>query len=215
MLKMTKAAAALTVILVAALSTSSVQAIPLTGAFSEAGNLVPVTGSTGAVVGLDVATGLDFIPLAGGAPTPGVPGQFFVTSASGDFADVAGLIGTITDFTFSGLGSVNYPTTPILAFKSVDDVTFDLDTIAIQDQGIDPNGNAFLQLSGTGVFNRPGFDPTAGTFILTANQAGSTFSFSASEISSGTPIPEPGTLSLLGLGLAAAALLGHRRKPGR
>jgi hypothetical protein len=212
MLKKLRTALVLTTFLVVVLSASSVYANPLNGAFSEAGNLVPVLGANGTIVGLNVATGIDFIPLSGGAATPGVAGQFFVTSATGDFASVAGLTGLIKDFTFSGAGSVNYPTTPLLGFKTVGDVTFDLLTVQVVSQGIDSNGNAFLQLSGTGVFHKPGFDATAGSFILTANQAGSTFSFSASEISQGTPIPEPATLSLLGLGLAAAGLAGRRKQ---
>jgi len=214
MLNKIKAAAVLTAFLVVVLSASNVQAIPLNGAFSEAGNLVPVNGATGAAVGLNVATGLDFISLMGGTtPTPGIAGQFFVTSGSGDFTSLTGLTGLIKDFTFGAVGSANYPKTPILSFKVASDVSFDLNTISLVSQGVDANGNAFLQLSGTGTFHKPGFDATGGSFILTANQAGSTFSYSASEISFGTPIPEPATLSLLGFGLAAAGLVGRRRKP--
>jgi hypothetical protein len=214
MLNKMKAAAVVTTFLGVVLSVLNVQAIPLNGAFSEAGNLVPVNGTTGTVVGLNVATGLDFISLLGGTtPTPGVPGQFFVTSGTGDFAFLGSLTGLIKDFTFAGAGSANYPNVPILSFKTASTVTFDLLTISVVSQGTDINNNQFLQLAGTGVFHEAGFDATAGTFILTANQAGTTFSYSASEISQGTPIPEPATLSLVGLGLAAAGLAGRRRKP--
>jgi hypothetical protein len=70
---------------------------------------LPVIGATGATTSLKLATGLDFIDLFGSLATPGVDGVIQVNSASDDFVPLVGASGTIKDFTFSGIGSTNFP----------------------------------------------------------------------------------------------------------
>jgi hypothetical protein len=185
---------------------SSAKADPqLVGGYSISGNYLPVIGNTGASTSLLLATGLDFIALSGSTPTPGVAGGFMVNSASGDFAALNGLTtGLIKDFTFTGPGSGNYPIPPILVFESVGGVTFDLSTVVVTFH--DAN---LLNLTGTGIFHKTGFDPTFGNFFFSANQAGETFSFSASQAAAG--IPEPASMLLLGTGLAGIAGVFRRR----
>jgi hypothetical protein len=194
--------------LLLALSGRSEAAPLLTGAFSITGNFLPVLGVDGTVVGLDDATGIDFINIAGSSPTPGAAGLFFVNSASGDFSGLTGHIGSIRDFTFSGAGSTNFPSVPPLltAFESVGSVTFDLTSIFVVMQNED-----FLALKGTGTFNKAGFDATAGTFTFSANQADSTFSFSSSE--KATTVPEPASALLFGIGTTIVGWKSRRRTP--
>lgn len=187
------AALAATVLFTAA----SADAIPLTGAFSKTGSFTPVNGATGTVTTLGSATGIDFQPfiVLVDVPTAGFPGEFMVNDAEGTLAifAVEGSTGLINDFTFSGAGSAAFPTTPIVAFELIGGMTFDLLTVAVDFQS-----STSLVLSGTGVFNAPGFDATPGTFTFSGNAAGSTFSFSASQ---GVPVPEPTALMLIGAGL--------------
>jgi hypothetical protein len=64
-----------------------------------------------------------------------------------------------------------------------------------------------LDVEGAGsILASANYDPTPGFYKITANQGATTFSFSASSVTT----PEPGTLLLLGLGLVG--LVGAGRK---
>jgi hypothetical protein len=85
--------------------------------------------------------------------------------------------------------------------------SFDLTGVQSVSQGFDVNGLQFLQISGTGFLQITGFEDTKASYLLTANQAGSTFSFS----SSNQAVPDGGaTIALLGLVLVGVE--GFRRK---
>lgn len=197
------------------------EAAPLTGGFSIVGNFVPVP------FGLANATAIDFVNCNGPAcvpgvsgqmPTPGVAGEFLVTGATGDFTPVLGQVGQVKDFTFLGAGSANYPNVPINAFEVVSLVSFDLNTVSVvnQSQTCGPGGVPCLELSGSGVFHAPGFDPTPGSWSfsgLLACHAIScppgfieTFVFSSNY---SVPTPEPSVMLLLGIGLVVVGTWGR------
>jgi hypothetical protein len=191
-----------------------VEAALITGSMSISGGLVPVNASTGAMAPLATATGLDFV-MSGTSLTPGVPGDFSVDAASGDFAGLVGVNnGQIQDFAFAGgVPLASYPNVPVGSFEAIGaGFSFDLSTISVLTQVPD-----ILTLIGTGTFHLTGFDPTPGSFIFSANSAEPTFSFSASQraIGENTPIPEPGSMLLLGTGLIGLAGVARRRWTAR
>jgi hypothetical protein len=202
----------ITAVVALTLCTAAAEASPITGAMSISGNFKPVNGVTGTTTTLGLATGLDFIALIGSTSTPGVAGQFVVNSASGMLTSYLGGTGQIKDFSFSGTGSTSFPTlsVPLISFQSISGLTFTLTSITTVFQ---MPGFNLLALTGTGILKMANYEDTAATFDFTANGAGSTFSFSASN---GAQVPEPASLALLGGGLlAAAATLSRRRRTVR
>jgi hypothetical protein len=85
-------------------------------------------------------------------------------------------------------------------------VTFDLTTLQI-----DQREDNFLDLSGEGVFHAPGYDDTPGVWNLSLQQVNGQVEGSFSSSSIVEEVPEPVTLSLLGLGLAGLALRSRKR----
>ncbi len=167
-------------------------AVVIEGALTFSGDFVP-TGGAG--TDLSDATGLDFIG-----------DDFDVDGASGDFADAGisqGDIGFIQDFEFDDLN-----TAPIDPLWSIGGFSFALEEIAVNFQN-----SMFLVLVGRGEISRAGYSNTPGVWTLTANTAPGAqsilFNFSA-----GTgAIPEPGSMLLVGLGLAGLA--AARRRNGK
>jgi len=164
--------------------------------------LVPIDAFGKALTDFIGASALDFTTT--GAATPGVAGAFKVDSTSGDFNVLYGLTGAIKDFTFTGDPQAGYPTPPITGFQIVTSPVFSFDLLTVTVPVMSPN---LLTLKGTGLFHLVGYADTPGVFYFSANDAGNTFSFSASE----AVVPEPGTMTLLGIGLFGLAGMIRRR----
>jgi VPDSG-CTERM motif len=125
-----------------------------------------------------------------------------VTSDSGSFGSIPILSSvTIAPWIFS-------PSTPTTPLWSVGGFSFDLTSSTIVTQT-----KFFLNITGIGTLNGPGFDPTAGTWSFTvANALGGThetFGFQ-SDTAAGL-VPDGGTTAAL-LGLALAGIEVLRRK---
>lgn len=144
-----------------------------------------------------------------GAAIINATGYFFGDSQvagtnTGAYSAIA--VGTpvaFTDFTFnpsSGLA----PVESFWSLTSLEDTySFDLNSINIGYQS-----QNFLNLLGTGVLHATGYDPTPGNWFYSSQDGATAFSAQSSP----APVPEPGTVALLGVGLFALAVYGKRRR---
>lgn len=139
---------------------------------------------------------------------------------TGSFAGMGFTSATFSDFQFS---PVLNPVSGNAGSQSIDplwaagDFEFRLDTVSI-----DVQNATTLGLSGTGIVtyvgsdSSAGFDPTAASWVFSAQSNGDQifFSFSANSatVVGAGAIPEPATLGIVSLGLGLSGLAGYRRR---
>jgi VPDSG-CTERM motif len=172
-----------------ALCVQQAQAVPISGGISFGGGFTTDTGD------LNTAHVLFF----------GTFPDIFITSVSGSYSGVPTGAGTPPDLTQNPVtfDPFTVPVIPLWSFTYAGlTYSFDLLSGFISDRGTDT-----LTLMGSGMLMITGYDPTQATWILTANQAAGTFSFS----SSNGAVPDGGmTVVMLGLALCGIGMI--RRK---
>lgn len=143
------------------------------------------------------ATGVNF-----NEATSGVYSGFsgLVSTADGDYLSTIGEGVIFNDFTFNPLTSG----TNLWSFTSGgNSYSFNMTSVTIVNQDASSIG-----LKGFGLANATGFDETFGTWVLTLNNSGGSFSFS----SSAAVVPEPALALLLGTGLIGFGVARKMRK---
>ncbi len=165
-----------------AFGAGAAQAVPITGDISFTGSYTIDNTS-------NLALATKFLSFDGVTVTTG--------EASGTYAGTDGAPVTFQPFAFSDAG-----VTPLWTF-TIGLTTFSFDATTLTKPFANVNN---LVVEGVGVAHVTGFDDTPGFWSITANKAGTSFSFS----SSAATVPEPAAIGVAGLGLATIFL--RRRK---
>lgn len=186
-LKTLKALAVATA-LVCGLSATPANAAFIDGSIAFFGFFTP-TGSSD----LATATGIDIT-------------NSFVFGATGDFAPANNAPATFVPLVFAPASNV--PLTPFWTVNTaMITYTFDLTSLSL-----DMQTSTALNLSGSGTLMATGFEDTVGNWTFSGDSLGSFFTFSSITAANPTPIAEPVTLLLVGLGLTGIAMIRRKRQ---
>lgn len=176
-------------LLLLAMGSSAVMAVPITGDITFVGNST-ITGTT-----------VSFTDFANN------PNSAMVGNADGDFAAESIVSGDTAIF-----NTLDYstPFSPVTPLWTIGGFTFDLLTVIAT---VAPPPGAGLLLSGTGMLMNAagGYTNTRYTWEYSGTDTGKT-SLVFSAASNPVAVPEPGSLALLGLGLVGFAVTGYKRR---
>ncbi len=192
------------VVLVFAVGSKTACAVPISQASTIhiGGGLASATGGGVDQDGSrwDIATGIDFdnTPL----------NRSFVGGRTGDFLTV----GPFTSVNFESFmfDPILIPS-PVTLWQTVPSFFYPVPTLAsfvMDEVYVSVQTVSTLTLRGTGTLALEGFDDTAGSWVLTLQGMNGSFSYSTTS----APVPEPGTIALLGIGLAGLVGVGVRRR---
>jgi hypothetical protein len=189
--KMKKTVSRISVLLVIAtfgffLLATTGSAAPITGEIQFKGSVQLTDGFFDPALTFASAKGLQFSDVT-------------VKFAVGDFAGLNGLPAKYEDFVFDSF------TGPLAPLWKVEAFSFNLETL-----GIFAHNDKFLGMSGTGLLMADGYDDTKGAWILTTQTASGLTGITFSAATAAVAVPEPGTLLLLGSGMAGLALYRRR-----
>lgn len=178
------------------LAATTAMAVPMSGSINFAGGLQLTTTESGGVT-FGNAQGVEFV-----APHD-------VIFTTGDF-NVIPLHTPVsmTNFIFSSVATASDVKNLWYLTDGGKAYSFDLSDVAVTRTG------TYLGLYGHGMMHADGFDDTLGTWALTTQSssgiATGQLSFS-DNTNTAAPVPEPGTIMLLGVGILGLAVYGKRK----